>query len=321
MNAVAQTLAACIASGAVFASICAALAIPVFAWVALRALAPAIHNMNGDWRAQASAAACAASIPGALFLFLVAYGLATGASSSCMQTIPGRLLFGVLVVIMLAAIARALAQAFRRSRDASRAVAMALPAPPRLAKMAAQAGVNARLLPEEERSVVMLYGDREPVVYVSTKALRDFSDRELLAALYHERAHQTRCDNRIASLLYFLADLLPLPVADLVTTYRRSREFCADECALQHVAAPDLASALLQMIAPQSAALAHAAAFAETSVVHDRLRALLMRDSPRPNGVYRAFVATALIGIMVAGVAVPQIASFAFHCSKIGMPS
>ena len=321
MNAVAQTLATCITSGAMFASICAALTVPVFAWLALRLLAPSIHKMNGDWRAQANAAACAASIPGALFLFLVAYGLVTGASSPCMQTLPGRILFGTLVAMMLAAIGRAVAHAIHRGRDASRAVAMAMPASPRLARIAGQAGVTAYMLPDNERSVVMLYGDRSPVVYVSSKALHDLSDQELLAALYHERAHQEHGDHRIAPVLYFLADLLPFAVGDLVNTYRRSREFCADHCAVQRVAGADLASALLQMLAPKSAPPVHAAAFAETTVVKERLRALLLDDVPKPNHLRRVAVIASLAAIAAGGVAVPQIASLIFHCSKIAMPS
>lgn len=321
MNAVAQTLIACVLSGAVFTSICAALAVPISAWIALRLLAPLIQKMNGDWRAQASAAACAASIPGALFLFLVVYGLATGASSVCMQTIPGRILFGALVVMMLAAIARAIVQAVRRSHDASRTVATALPAPLRLARLAERAGVVAYLLPEDEQSIVMLYGDRTPAVYVSSKALHDLSDEELLAALHHERAHETRGDHRIAPVLYFLSDLLPLPVGDFVSTYRRSREFCADDYAVQRVAASDLASALLHMLAPQSAPPAHAAAFAEVTIARDRLRALLLNHRPAPNHFYRAVVAAALVAIAAGGVAVPQVASLVFHCSQMGLTS
>lgn len=320
MNGVAQTLVACIVSGAVFASICAALVVPAIAWIAVRLLAPAIHKMNGDWRAQAALAAFAASIPGALFLFLVGYGLVTSASSPCLQTIPGRALFGMLAALMLAAIVRTIVQAMRRSRDAANTVAAALPAPPRLARLAVQAGVSVYHLPDDVQSIVMLYGGRRAAVYVSTKALHDLSDDELLAALHHERAHQKRGDHRIAPVLYFLTDLLPLPVGDLVGTYRRSREFCADGGAVQHVASSDLASALLQMAAPQNAP-AHAAAFAEAAVIPDRLRALLLHEVPNVNQLRRAVVIAALLAIVAGGVAVPQIASVIFHCSNMGLSS
>lgn len=318
MNAVAQTLITCIASGAVLESICAALAIPVFAWIAVRSLAPTIHRMNGDWRAQAALAAYAASIPGALFLFLVTYGLATGASSPCLQTIPGRILFGSLAGMMLTAIARAIVQAIRRNRDARRIVANVLPASARLAQIAARANVTAHLLVDDEHAIVMLYGESKAAVYVSSKALHDLNDEELLAALHHERAHQTRGDHRIAPLLYFLTDLLPLSVKDLVSTYRHSREFCADACAVKHVAAPDLAAALLQMIAPQGRTPAHAAAFAESAVLHERLRALLLGELPKPNRWRRVLVAASLSAIVVGSVAVPYVATFAVHCSHMG---
>ncbi len=319
MSGIVQALVACIASGAVFASICAALVVPAAAWLAVRSLAPAIHTMNGDWRGQAALAAFAASIPGALFLFLVAYGLATSASSPCLQTVPGRVLFGILAALMLAAIGRTIVQSVGRSRDAARTVVAALPASSRLARLAAQADVSAYHLPDDTQAIVMLYGGRRAAVYVSTKALRDLSDDELLAALHHERAHQAHGDHRIAPVLYFLTDLLPLPVGDLVRTYRRSRELCADGRAAQHVASFDLASALLRMVAPRNAVPAHAAAFAEAAVVYDRLRALLLHEAPKVSHVRRAIVAAALLGIVAAGVAIPHVASLVVHCSKTGL--
>lgn len=320
MNAIAQALVSCIASGAVFASICAALAVPAAAWLAIRFLAPAIHRMDGDWRAQASLSGYAAAIPGGLFLFLVAYGLLSSASSPCLQTVPGRILFGTLGAMMLAAIVRAIVQAIRRDREAANTVATALPPSRRLARLAARADVVSYVLPEDAEPIVMLFGRRNPAVFVSSRALRDLSDRELLAALHHERAHRTRGDHWIAPVLYFLTDLLPLRSSDLVSAYRRSREFCADQCAVRHAAAPDLAAALLRMIAP-GAAPAHAAALAETSAVRDRLRALLAADLRKPNLIRRALVAIALSSIVAAGVAAPQIAGLVFHCSRMGLPS
>lgn len=320
MNGVAQALVACIVSGAVFASICAALVVPLIAWIAVRSLTPAIQKMNGDWRGQAALAAFAASIPGALFLFLVTYGLATSASSVCLQTSPGRALFGTLAALMLAAIGRAIVHALHRSRDAAHAVARSLPASPRLARIAAQAAVSAYQLPDDAQSIVMLYGGRRAAVYVSTKALRELSDDDLLAALHHERAHQMRGDHRIALVLYFLTDLLPLPVGDLVRAYRWSREFCADGHALQHVSSSDLASALLQMVAPQSGP-AHAAAFAEAAVLHDRLRALLLHEVPKASQLRRAVMTAALLAIVAVGAAVPLVAPLFVHCSNMGLSS
>lgn len=321
MNALAPALIGCIASGAVLESICAAVAVPFLAWIAIRALTPLIRRMNGDRAAQAAFGACAAAIPGALFLFFVTYGLATSASSPCLETVPGRILFGSLAGMMLAAIGRAILQAIHRNRDARRAVAGALEPPARLARIAARANVAAALLADDERPVVMLYGEKNPVVYVSTKALDDLTDGELFAALHHERAHQDRRDHRIAPLLYFLTGLLPLSVNELVATYRRSREFCADARALAHVAAPDLATALLKMVAPQGPMPAQAAMFAESAVVYERLGVLLLGDPCTPSPRRRFLLAAALALIVVAAVATPYLAALVVHCSQMGMSS
>ena len=315
MNALVQTFVSCVATGAVFTSFCAALVVPVFAWIAVRSLAPAIHRMSGDWRPQAALAAWSASVPGGLFVFLVLYGLASSGSAPCLQTIPGRTLFGTLAAMMLAAIARAIAHAFRRKGEATRICATAVAPSTNLAHMASRVGVVAFEIPDNAQSIVMLYGERNPAVYVSTKALYDLSEDELLAALYHEHAHQTHGDHRVAPALYFLADLLPLSVADLVETYRRSRELCADQCAVQHVAASDLAGALLQMVSPKSASPVHAAAFADATVLHERLHALLFGDLPTPNHFRRVVVAASLFAIVAVGVSVPPLASLIFHCS------
>ena len=316
MNAVTQTLVECIATGAVFTSICAALTIPVLAWLAVRLLAPSIHGMNDDRRAQSSLAAFGASIPGLLFIFLVIYGLASSASSPCLQTTPGRVLFGTLAAMMLAAIARSVFRAVQREGEAVRTTASAVPASQRLLRIASAVGVTAYEIADEVRPVVMLYGSRKPAVYVSTKTLQSLSDEELLAAMHHERAHETRGDHRIAPMLYFLTDLMPLPVQDLVFTYRRSREFSADECAVRHVSPTDLAAALLRMVRPRTPIVAHAAAFSEPDVVRDRLDALLRKVPCHESRLHTRFILTFALGaIVAAGVAAPLIAAFVMHCS------
>lgn len=319
MNAVLAAFMSCIATGAVFTSLCAALIVPFLSWIAIRSLSPVIQRMHGDWHAQAALAAWAACTPGALFLFLVAYGLATGASSPCLQTVAGRMLFGALAALMLAAIARATVLALQRRGAARRLCATAIAPSPRLARIAAFAGVSAHELSDDRHPIVMLYGQSNPAVYVSAKALCDLGDAELLAALHHERAHQKRGDHRIAPAVYFLADLLPFSVARFVATYRRAREFCADQCALEHVCAPDLAAALLQVVSPQKAAVAHAAAFAETAALRERLQALLAADTPRPNAFRRVAATASLSAITAAGLFTPAIASLIVHCSSMGL--
>lgn len=324
MNGVAQALIACIATGAVFTSMCAALAVPTVAWFAVRALAPQIRQMNGDPSGQSVFAAFAASIPGLLFLILVGYGIVTSISSACLQTLPGRVLFGALASLMFAAISRAFARAVARHGEAVQLTADRRPACARLTRIAASARVAAYEIADESRAVVMLFGSkmfgRKPAVYVSTRALRDLSDSELLAALHHEAAHQRRGDHRIAPLLYFFADLLPLPVGDLVLLYRRSREFCADQCAVRHVAPAELAAALLRMVHPLTKSVAHAAGLAEHDTVYDRLNVLLRNTDPQqPRLLHRIALTASLLAIVAMGAFTPQVAQLFFHCSRMGL--
>ena len=60
----------CAASGALLASICGAVVVPLVAWLAIRAVAPYILRMHDDASWQAPLAALAATIPPAIFLAL-----------------------------------------------------------------------------------------------------------------------------------------------------------------------------------------------------------------------------------------------------------
>lgn len=97
----------------------------------------------------------------------------------------------------------------------------------RAAEIAAEVGVE---LFEIHDDATLIVAAATPIigVYISTGALAQFDEAELRAALFHERAHLDRGDHRIAQWLYFIIDLLPFAVADLVDIYRCSREFCAD---------------------------------------------------------------------------------------------
>ncbi len=318
MNALLQTLQSCIASGAVFTSLCAALTIPVIAWFIVRRLTPEIVSMENDRRWQSALAAAAAITPGFIFITLVAYGLSSSASSPCLQTIPGRVLFGGLSALMVGTILRSLLLALRREREMNALVAQAYSPSHRLARFGAEIGVAVYELPDSERPVVMFAGTRRPAVYVSTNALERLSDEELRAALHHERAHYLQHDHRIAPAVHFFADLLPLSVDNLVRLYRRSREFCADEYALSYVERTELAGALLRVARPILAP-AHASLFADIEMVRGRLDALLRPSAPKPvSSTMRFAVASALALTMVASVAVPQLAAFAVHCSQMG---
>lgn len=321
MNQLIQTFVACVATGTLFTSLCAALSVPVATWLGVRLLAPAIRARSHEYNAQSALSAWAAAAPGAVFLFLVAYGLVSGFGSTCLQTLSGRVIYAGLAIVMLGAIARALLRAVRRHREAARAISGAVPPAARLSRIAADAGIDVAELPDEAEPIVMLYGSVRPRAYVSRKALRTLSDSELFAALQHERGHRERGDHQIAPILYFLTDLLPLPVGDLLETYIRAREYCADSFALRHANAAEIAAALLRM-SRSGGAPAYAAAFSDADLVRDRLNVLL-----RPNTLSVSFALPRLILVLALGVIwsvsviAPLISMVIFQCSSMGFSS
>jgi Zn-dependent protease with chaperone function len=284
-------------------------------------LAPAVRRADADPAAQSLFAVWAAAMPGTVFLALTTYGLATAASSACLQTVPGRTLFGALAAVAIGAVVRAAARAIRRMREAASAVSTAFPAQARLSRIAGSVGITAYELPDDTEPIVMLFGSTEPRAYVSCRALRDLNDDELRAALHHERAHRERGDHRVAPVLYFLTDLLPLPLDDFVVTYRAAREHCADRMALRHARAIDLAAALLRIARPQPAP-AHAAALAETALVRDRLNALLRPGCHEPlSALSRSVLTFAFAAISAASIAGPAIAALLLQCATMGLPT
>ena len=116
MNQIAALLVACLTSGAMFTSLCAALIVPPLAWLGVRALTPSIEAMHDDRYWQAGLAALAASVPGALFLGLVALGIAEGTNSPCLQLTAGKMLFVLLATLVAAAIGRSIVRAQHRGR-------------------------------------------------------------------------------------------------------------------------------------------------------------------------------------------------------------
>ncbi len=317
MSQIAALIVACLTSGAMFTSLCAALIVPPLAWLAVRALAPSIEAMHDDRHWQAGLAAFAASVAGTLFLGLVALAIAEGAKSPCLQLTAGKILFAFLAALVAATIGRSIARAHMRHRELRTMLANAEPAHGRAACIAAEVGIPLFEVRDERAMLIMVANAPHPGAYASTFSLQQFDDAELRAALFHERAHIERGDHRLTPWLYFLTDLLPLQVDRLIGVYRCSREFCADECALSHVKRIDLASALLRVArGAASAGTSPIAAFAERDAVYGRLEALL-----RPNGDVvpdrrrRGLVAAALALIVAFGVAVPAIAPALVHCS------
>lgn len=323
MNQLGAVLAQCLSSGTIFTSLCAALVVPPLAWLGVRALSPTISLMHDDRRWQAAVAAFGAALPGALFLILVGFGIAEGVKSPCFQLTAGKVLYGLLAALIAAAIARSLVRAYGRQRELRAMLAGARPAQGRAAAIAAEVGITLFELQDDREMLIMVASAPHAGAYVSTLSLRQFDDTELRAALFHERAHLERGDHRLTPWLYFLTDLLPLPVGDLVDVYRCSREFCADACALTHVKRTDLASALLRVArgtAPST--LRPVAAFAERDAMYGRLDVLLRPKSTMPpNRRRRAFVVAALFLIVAFGIAVPAITTTLLHCQSLRLLS
>ena len=323
MNQLPAVLAQCLSSGAVFTSLCAALVVPPIAWLGVRALTPAISAMHDDRRWQASIGAVAASLPGTLFLILVGVGIAQGAKSPCLQLTAGKLLYGALAGLIAAAIARSLVRAYQRQRELRTMLADAKAVQGRAAQIAQEVRIPLFEVQDERQMLIMVANAPHAGAYISTMSLREFEDVELRAALFHERAHLERGDHRLTPWLYFLTDLLPLPVVDLIEVYRCSREFCADSCALSHVKRTDLASALLRVARGTSAdAPRPVAAFAERDAIYGRLDMLLRPKSVTPpNRRRRTIVVAALSLIVVFGITVPAITTTLVHCQALRLLS
>ena len=314
MNDVVLFFAQCAHSEAVLGSLCAIVLIPPAAWVGSRLLAPQIFRMADDPAWQAPYAALAASLPGALLLVLSIFALVRGVSTACWTMPGGRIVFGSIALIAVAAIARGFWLAFARNRELHRLVRSSRPAPQRLRELAEACGVRAREI-YDDAPMCALAGVVAPVVIVSSGALRALGDQELKAALLHERAHAVRGDQILALCLSFFADLLPLPTSDLVDTYRLARELAADRCAARTAGNDALARALLGF-AKSTRSLVGAAPFSgpRRSSMVSRIAALLEEPQSREPGlaapsIRRVALGLALAVIVAGGIVAPVLAS------------
>lgn len=311
-----EFLKQCAQSGTLLRSLCALAILPATAWLACRFVAPHIVRMKDDPAWQAPLAASAAGIPGALFVVLAASALVNGLSTACLGVPAGRVMFGLVIAAMTAALVRAVWLAIGRSLNVRCLIAAATAPSFRLQRIAASCGLKAREITDAAR-ICALAGVISPVVLVSTGALAALSDDELRAALQHERAHARRGDLLLAACLSFLVDLLPLPACDLVETYETAREFAADHDAVEATDADSLAGALIEFAKGGPLPVA-ATSFAGGSraVVADRLH-LLLNDSPpsaKPRPLRRIAIAAVLAAIAVAGVAAPAFAGQHLMC-------
>jgi len=302
MHDLIEFLKLCWTSGTLLRSVCALVVVPILAWGAIRALAPVIARSGSDPGWQAPLAAAATAIPGALLLTLAVIALIGGLHAACLETVVGRVLFGIIISVTMLSLARALALAGRRSGEATTLVRWSSPSKERLTTIAGRWGVETRVI-ADARPFCALAGMWRPIVIVSEGALARLTDAELEAALLHERGHARRGDQLIAAALSFLVDLLPLPAMGLVAIYRHAREVAADRHALATAKPNDLAGALLSFVKAGGVA-SGSAALVGTTGMRGRLE-LLLTDTPQPAASIRRRVGltVALAVILGAGLA------------------
>lgn len=314
MTDLAAFVSACLSSPALLTSACALLVVPTLAWLVVLALKLAISRMADDPAWQASLAAAAAALPGALFLTIGAATLRGGWDSVCLQFASGRVLYGAIAALTAFGFVRAVVLAVRRGCDVRRLVRASSAPSARVRWASERAGVRAREI-STAGPVIVLAGLFRPIVVVSTEALERVSDTELLAAIRHEAAHAQRRDLVCGAIVTFIADVVPLPVGALIALHRCAREFAADAHAAQVADPCDLASALLALT--RSTLIPNGmAAFAEARTVRERLGALLSASSPKPSPARRALMTAALVATFALGAAPVLVAvAFGFTCS------
>jgi beta-lactamase regulating signal transducer with metallopeptidase domain len=312
MRELAAFLAECIATGALFYNACALLVVPIAAWSLIRLLAPTITRMDDDPTAQAWFAGSAALVPGVLLLTLAGFALVSGLQSDCLRTLAGRVLFVLVAAGLVAATVRASSLFWRRSHDVRAFVRVTRPASGRLARIAKRAGVAVREF-DDPAPTCMLAGIHRPTVLDSTGAVELLLPAELEAAILHERGHARHHDQLIAAGLSFVVDLLPLPAGDLVATYRRAREFAADDHALQTAQAPDLAAALLVFVNSPKRFAGLAASMGDHAGSTRLARILSEQRAVTVVRSRRIVVAAALAAMFLAGVA-PAAAAVLIPC-------
>lgn len=270
MNDAATFVRDCIASGAVFTSLCALLSVPFLVTIAARLIAPAVASMTEDPLWQAPLAAITAALPGSVFLSIAIFGLVAGWGSTCMEFITGRVLYAAIALITMVALARASIAVSREVSQVRGLIAASHPASSRLARLACEAGVPAREL-HIEAPLFALAGLVKPVVLVSRDTLFRLSDAQIAAALQHEAAHRRRQDVPLALLLVFVSRLFPLSAAGITAIYHSAREAAADKIALRAVKRLDLAGAIAVMARARYTA---APALSGSGDLHTRMQLL-----------------------------------------------
>lgn len=275
-----QLVRACLASGAVLTALCAMIVVPVVLWIGVRLLATRIIALDGDPRWQAPLAAIAAALPGAAFGALALEAILTAPHSQCLAFVSGRIIFGVLIALAIAAFVRAAWLSWSQHAEVRKLIATSRPPSARVAAIASDIGLSVRSLPGSD-AICALGGTMFVSVLLSQDAERRLNDGELRAALLHERAHYDRGDQWLIALVTFASDALPLFVGDLIALYRRARELAADRDATRNGDGLDLASAILRLSGAASPTYV-AGLSGEAGAIDTRLEALLTPPASRP---------------------------------------
>ena len=204
---------------------------------------------RADWRLAAALAA----FPGLVMLALIGMILARGSMHLHIDDFFNLMKYQVPLAIALGLLGRAGWRAHRRQREIASLIECAHEPSPRLLAAAAAASIKVREL-SGQGCECFVAGVLRPTAYVSQDVVERMSDRELRAALHHERAHAASHDPAMLALLSFLADLAP-GTGRAFTAYRQARERRADAEASRQEGACAVASALLAVARPRSAPL------------------------------------------------------------------
>ena len=301
MNAIVEFIQACAASGALFWSLLALVAAPLFAWIAVRRLAGVVKRIEEDRAAQASLAVSGAVLPGVAFIAASATILITFARTGCLATVGGRVIFAVVALLLASSLLRAAILARRRAGGIAQ-----------LISGSAHMGIRRAGLPvlrvPSATPFVAIARHKRSAILISDSALQTLSAAEREAAFAHELAHHRRLDPLLDGVLSFCTDLVPLPTNDLINIYHQAREFAADRIACREHDASDLAAAILRV----AAAPAHAAALGGADT-RARLRALLLPGDRTRRGS-RALAVGLLASIVGSGALPIVVASLAPRC-------
>lgn len=276
------------------------LVFPALAGLACEFAARRLEPTRADWRLAAALAAA----PGLLFLVLSSIILWRIVSHDHWQSEWQHILkYQVTALVAVLVLSRAAWRAWRRQAALLQLVRLAAPPNGRLCQAARRAGVEVMQLPCSQPECFVA-GAFSPKVYISDGALSLLADRQLDAALRHERAHIRGRDTAILPVLGFLGDLGWFG-RTAATAYHQSRERAADAAAMEAAGPIDLASALLTLA--RSERPIPAIGIAGTAPATWRLHAILGNETITRQGRFARPTALASIALTMAFTAWPSL--------------